>query len=136
MKINQKIGKDAVVIGNVNADVGDGSVVINATDSNGNVILNRPMAIGRGAKADNTSIAIGANANAGYDINKALKDLSEIINNSKDEKLKLVFQDFLIEKGSGDHKKLGSLWHIIETSSTLSGCIAFVQQIGHALGLC
>jgi hypothetical protein len=34
-------------------------------DDRGNVILNRPMAVGRGAQAGPNSIAIGAGANAG-----------------------------------------------------------------------
>ena len=62
-----KIGKDSVVIGNVpsNIQVGDGSVVIGATDSRGNTIINQPMAVGRGAQAGPGSIAIGAFADAG-----------------------------------------------------------------------
>src|ERR1035437_6149883 len=64
-----KIGKDAVVIGNVppHIEVGDGSVIIGATDANGNTIINQPMAVGRGAKAGPGSIAIGAFAGAGLD---------------------------------------------------------------------
>lgn len=62
-----KVGKDSVVMGNVGerANVGDRSVVIGATDSKGNTILNKPMAVGHGAKAGEGSIAIGAGANAG-----------------------------------------------------------------------
>jgi len=62
-----KTGKDSVVIGNVppNSEVGEGSVVIGATDANGNTIINQPMAVGRGAKAGKNSISIGAYASAG-----------------------------------------------------------------------
>jgi hypothetical protein len=61
-------GKDSVVIGNVpsNIRVGEGSVVIGATDANGNTIINQPMAVGRGAKAGKNSIAIGAFAGASH----------------------------------------------------------------------
>jgi hypothetical protein len=60
------VGSDSVVIGNdVTGNVGDGSVVIGATDTRGNVILNTPMAVGRGAVAGPNSIAIGAGAGAG-----------------------------------------------------------------------
>jgi hypothetical protein len=62
-----KVGKHSVVIGNVspNLQVGEGSVVIGATDSHGNTILNQPMAVGLHAKAGPGSIAIGAFAGAG-----------------------------------------------------------------------
>jgi hypothetical protein len=61
-------GKDSTVYGQVppGSKIGDGSTVVGATDSDGNTILNRGgLAIGNGAKADPTSIAIGAHANAG-----------------------------------------------------------------------
>jgi hypothetical protein len=62
----RRIGKDAVVVGNVSADsIGDGSVVIGPTDNRGNTVINTPMAVGRDAKAGPGSIAIGAGANAG-----------------------------------------------------------------------
>ncbi len=62
-----KIGKHSVVIGNVpsNSDIGEGSVVIGATDTRGNTILNQPMAVGFGAKANSNSIAIGAFSGSG-----------------------------------------------------------------------
>ena len=62
-----KTGKHSVVIGNVSghSDIGEGSVVIGATDANGNTIINTPMAVGYGAKAGLGSIAIGAFAGAG-----------------------------------------------------------------------
>ena len=62
-----KTGKHSVVIGNVptNSNIGEGSVVVGATDARGNTILNQPMAVGFGAKAGPNSIAIGAFASAG-----------------------------------------------------------------------
>ncbi len=65
--VSQQIGADAVVIGNVpsTARIGNGSVVIGATDARGNTILTQPMAIGHGAQAGPGSIAIGAGAGAG-----------------------------------------------------------------------
>jgi hypothetical protein len=62
-----KVGKDSVVYGNIphNSEIGDGSVVVGATDARGNTIFNTSMAVGRGAFAGPGSIAIGANASAG-----------------------------------------------------------------------
>jgi hypothetical protein len=65
--VSQTVGNDSVVMGNVspNAKIGNGSVVIGATDARGNTIITQPMAVGRGAYAGPGSIAIGAGAGAG-----------------------------------------------------------------------
>jgi hypothetical protein len=62
-----QVGDDSVVYGRVspNLRVGSRSVVVGATDANGNTILNQPMAVGAGAYAGPGSIAIGAGAGAG-----------------------------------------------------------------------
>jgi hypothetical protein len=60
-----QVGRDSVAIGRVSGAVGDRSVVIGATDTNGNTILTQPMAVGYNAHAGPGSIAIGANAGAG-----------------------------------------------------------------------
>ena len=62
------VGKDSVAMGRIpdGSRIGDNSVDVGATDDKGNTILNQGgLAVGRGAKADSTSIAIGAGANAG-----------------------------------------------------------------------
>ncbi len=61
------IGNDNTVVNApIPPSMGDGNTIVGATDSNGNAIYNKGgTAIGRGAKADSTSIAIGAGANAG-----------------------------------------------------------------------
>ncbi len=60
------VGEDSVVMGKVppNTNVGNGSVVIGATDDKGNTIINTPMAVGRNAHVGTGSIAIGANSGA------------------------------------------------------------------------
>lgn len=60
-----RVGSQSVVIGDFRGSVGDGSVVIYPMDEGGNIILNRSMAIGYGARAGEGSIAIGAHAGAG-----------------------------------------------------------------------
>jgi hypothetical protein len=65
-----RVGNDSVVMGRVppNQVVGDRSVVVGATDDQGNTILTTPMAVGHGATAGHGSIAIGAGAHAGATI--------------------------------------------------------------------
>jgi hypothetical protein len=61
-----EIGDYTVVCGDVspNSKIGSRSVVISATHENGSVIIDRPMAVGYGAQAGETGIAIGAFAGA------------------------------------------------------------------------
>ena len=74
-----EVGKDSVVMGNVDpkTKVGDGSVVMGATDARGNAIYNTPMAVGHGAKAGPNSIAVGANASAGVTESPPPKKIKE-----------------------------------------------------------
>ncbi|MET4895777.1 hypothetical protein RN629_01225 [Sphingomonadaceae bacterium jetA1] len=60
--------KDNTFVGSVHPGLaaGSGNTVVDVADINGNLILNRGgLAIGHGAKADSTSIAIGAGAVSG-----------------------------------------------------------------------
>jgi hypothetical protein len=61
------VGNDSVVIGRVapQTSVGEGSVIIGPTDSNGNTVISGSMAIGHNASAGEGAIAIGAGAVAG-----------------------------------------------------------------------
>jgi hypothetical protein len=91
-----KIGKDAVVMGNVppSAQIGDGSVVIGPTDSHGNTIINQPMAVGRGAQAGPGSIAIGAFAGAGVAqaLQADLQQLAELVAKQSNNALEEEFE--------------------------------------------
>jgi len=125
------VGKDSVVIGNVVGNVGDGSVVIGATDSRGNVILNQPMAVGRNAHAGPGSIAIGANASAGSELVSALNEIGRIIEAGKDNALKLSFQELCIELGNPqkDLSKIAKLWELVKAAAALNGTIGLVAKV-------
>ena len=131
-----KTGKDSVVIGNVSGDVGDGSVVIGPTDDRGNTIINQPMAVGRGAKAGPGSIAIGAGACAGSDVLQLIDQLYRLPELQSDQKLLSTISNLREEmtKSVPNQSTIGTLWRIVQTSSTASGAISLVQQIGKALG--
>lgn len=60
-------GSDNTIVGNDHRSIeGNGNTIVGPTDASGNTILNRGgTAIGNGANADQSSIAIGAHANAG-----------------------------------------------------------------------
>lgn len=62
-----RIGDDNTLVNvPIPESLGNGNTFVGATDANGNTILNKGgIAIGKGACADPTSIAIGANAQAG-----------------------------------------------------------------------
>lgn len=130
-----KTGKDSVVIGDVTGEIGEGSVVIGATDSRGNTIINQPMAVGRGAHAGPGSIAIGAGASAGselFHLIEALKAIPEIQNDSA---LLSTIDNFNSElrKPTPNTETVNSLWSIIQTSATVGGALSLVQKIGTLL---
>lgn len=63
-------GSDNTVVGNDHRNIqGNGNTIVGPTDAHGNTIITRGgTAIGNGATADQSSIAIGAHANAGQQI--------------------------------------------------------------------
>ena len=132
------VGKDSVVIGNVEGNVGDGSVVIYPTDERGNVILNKSMAIGRNAHAGPDSIAIGAGAGAGSDLGVALSEIRKIIDATQDSSLIDSFGELCTEldKPKKDKSKILWLWDRIKpalTAVNVAGSVAsittFIQSL-------
>jgi hypothetical protein len=132
-----KTGKDAVVIGNVSGDIGDGSVVIGATDERGNTIINQPMAVGRGAKAGPGSIAIGAGASAGSNLFHLIGQLKEIPGIRTDQTLLATIGalETELQKKEPQAGTIQSLWSVIQVSASVSGAVNLIQQIGTMLGL-
>jgi len=62
---------NTIVNAPVPSNMGNGNTIVGPTDSRGNTIINQGgTAIGNGACADGTSIAIGAGANAGACTNR------------------------------------------------------------------
>lgn len=125
------VGKDSVVIGNVSGNIGDGSVVIGATDPNGNTILNKSMAIGRNAYAAQDSIAIGAGAGAGSGIEMVLNQIGKIIQNTDDPELLDSFTAFCAELNKPNKNKtlLTTLWNGIKSAAALNGFTALTAKI-------
>jgi len=130
-----KTGKDSVVIGDVTGEIGEGSVVIGATDSRGNTIINQPMAVGRGAHAGPGSIAIGAGASAGSELFHLIESLKAVPEIQEDSALLSTIDNFNSElrKPIPNTETINSLWSTIQTSATVGGALSFVQQIGALL---
>ncbi len=134
---NLTVGKDSVVIGEVSGHVGNGSVVIGPTDSNGNTIINRSMAIGSNAKAGPGSIAIGANAGAGSEIFLLLAELKDIIEKSGDIKTTQSVINLIeeLKNSKSDATKIGRFWEAIKSVATINGAISLIGRISTLLGL-
>ena len=137
-----KIAKDAVVIGNVPSDatVGEGSVVIGATDTKGNVILNTSMAIGRAAEAASGSIAIGAYATAGSSVQSRilesdLKELANIVVATHDEALIRALEHLKeeIRAGPGNRSGVMVAWRGLSSLATIDGAHSLLERISRSL---
>ncbi|EJI1385455.1 hypothetical protein ABVF78_004245 [Vibrio alginolyticus] len=128
-----EVGSDSVLIGV--GKVGDRSVVINAADENGNIILNRPMAIGHNAMAGPNSIAIGSGACVGTSVIHLLNTLKNEPSVQVDGSLTSIIDALNVELQSSkpEKERISSLWSLIEKSAAVSGSLALVQQIGSML---
>ena len=133
-----KIGKDAVVIGHVPAhtEVGDGSVIIGATDSHGNTIINQPMAVGRGATAGPGSIAIGAFAGAGLlPLSSALvadvHQLAELVAQQNSAIISSEFEKFRAELAQDNPRRSAVMgaWEGVKAAATINGAHALLLKL-------
>jgi len=128
---NINVGKDSVVIGDVSGNVGDGSVVIGATDAKGSVILNQSMAVGKNAYASEGSIAIGANAGAGSQLANVIHQIKLIIDQTGDVAAISKFNLFESELKKEEPNKgfLKSTWDALKNIGSVNGMIELGKKL-------
>ncbi len=130
-----KLGKDNVIIGSVPSDleIGDGNVIVGATDVNGNTMINTPMAVGRDAQAGPNSIAIGADAKAGsaVTLGEALHQLTCIAEAAQDrESATLLAQiDTELKKTEPDKTVILRAWDGVKAAASIAGAHSLIQAI-------
>lgn len=123
------IGDDNVIIGRNNMNVGSGNVIIDATDSNGNTILNRPMVIGRNAKGGPNDIVIGANAGSGSDLFLMLSQLKELSNNNPELAENISNLVLELKKPDKDKSKVNNLWNFVKNAVTVGNAVDLIAKI-------
>ena len=134
-----KTRKDSVVMGNVssNLEVGEGCVIIGATDECGNTIINRPMAAGRNAQAGPNLIAIGSGANAGGGINlgAALHELSSFSQQSNNQQASIELAIILCELNKAEPEKSINLkaWKAVKALGFINGAPALLPKTSTAI---
>lgn len=134
------VGNDSVVIGNVTGDIGNGSVVIGATDDSGNTIISTPLAVGRGAFAGPESIAIGAGAGAGVGASLPflVNQLSDAVAKVNDPQVTARFTELIAglagENGTVDKTKALSALGQLRNLATLNGVWGLIDRIIELLG--
>ena len=134
-----KTGKDCVVMGNVpqNLEIGDGCVIIGATDEQGNTIINQPMAIGKNSQAGVNSIAIGAGANAGGGNNLVamLNELSIFAQQSGNSSILPEIMLMLSEcnKQQPDKSLILKSWEAVKALGAINGATVLLTKISTAM---
>lgn len=139
-----KTGKHSVVIGNVPGDstIGEGSVVIGATDANGNTILNMPMAVGYRARAGAGSIAIGAFAGAGApdlhfpaEVGTEMRELVEIAVRSANRELLAALHDLAstLQQPKSEGSAVLAAWEGVKAVATIDGASNLLARATTAL---
>jgi hypothetical protein len=127
------IGDDNTVIGTPPPRMGSGNTIINFADDRGNTILNRGgTAIGSGAVADDTSIAIGAKAVAGVPaLVPLLRELAAMME-AVGQTAGVDMADDLIahaESPNPNPRAIERLWHGLKALATGEELIALAARI-------
>ena len=139
-----KTGKHSVVIGNVpeSSSIGEGSVVIGATDSHGNTRITTPMAVGYGAKAGPGSIAIGAFAGAGspdlafpLELQSEMQSLVNVAVQQSNQPLISAIEKLTVELRQPKPKKSAVLnsWETVKAIAAVDGAYNMLAKASTAL---
>ncbi len=105
--------------------------MIDATDAHGITILTRGgTAIGRGATADQSSIAIGAYAMAGSGLLPRLERLEGLFRQTGDMQTAQAALDLIVEVESPekDARIVRRLWDVIERAATANEVVTLVSN--------
>jgi hypothetical protein len=118
--------------------MGDGNTIYTAADTNGNVLLHEGgTAIGAGARADSTSVAIGAGALGGDQpqLLGLLAELRQILdkNGAVEAGRALAELRHELQSPSPDYGKLRKLWTVIKTAAATNEAIALITRIAPLL---
>ena len=126
------IGDDNTLIGvDPPENMGSGNTIIGPTDAAGNTILNRGgVAVGRGARADGTSIAIGAGAMAGSGVFDLLSQLQCLLEDGHaDEASNVAELSAELRKPDCSPSRVRQLWAVIKVAATTNEAATLVAQI-------
>ena len=128
MTANQgSTGDDNVIIGNRTIN-GSRNVIIDATDANGNTILNRPMVVGHGAKGGPDDIVIGSRAGSGSELFLLLDQLASMTDANVVEDITALVSE--LKSDHQDKSKIETLWASIKTAVTVGEAVELVLKIG------
>jgi hypothetical protein len=115
-----KIGDDNVVVGQPPDEMGSGNTIVNIADARANTILNQGgLAIGRNARADATTIAIGTNAMAGTNLVPPLEELRTILARAGDADAAHATSELIvaIQAPVKDERKIQRLVGIVRSAA-------------------
>jgi hypothetical protein len=132
------VGNESVVVGcGVPARVGDRSVVIGATDERGNTRIGGGTAIGYGARADQTSAAIGAYAGAGAGVFLQLQELRDELQATGEGEGAEASTQLLTELQGPEPnvQTVRQLWGAVKVAATTNEALLLVHEVAKALPL-
>jgi hypothetical protein len=129
------IGSDNTYVGEGPVPaMGDGNTIYTLANANGSVLLNRGgTAIGAGARADSTSVAVGARALGGdlpqlFDL---LAQLQQVFDHAGAVEAAHAVAGLADETGrsSPDERKIGKLWTTVKAAAATNEAISLVARI-------
>ncbi len=129
------IGSDNTYVGEGPVPaMGDGNTIYTLADANGSVLLNRGgTAIGAGARADSTSVAVGAGALGGDlpQLFELLAQLQQVFDHAGAAEAAHVVAGLADETGrpAPDKHKIDKLWTTVKAAAATNEAISLVARI-------
>jgi len=108
---------------------GSRNTIVGATDDRGNTILNQGgLAVGYGARADDTSIAIGVGASAGSDLASVLHTLTRIQGASPEQIAAATNLIVAAEGTVATHEQVSKWWTTVRSMDSLNGAVELIKR--------
>jgi hypothetical protein len=126
-----EMGDDNTVLGPIPHRMGSRNTIVHDADAHGNVIHNKGgTAIGYGARADSTSVAIGVGAMGGDlpQLSALLTQLQQVVGDI-DTKRAVAEVTAEIQSPSRDDSKIRRLWGAVKVAATGNEAVTLVGRI-------
>jgi hypothetical protein len=133
-KNKPEIGDDNTVVGPVPVHSGGSrNTFWTAADADGNARISGGTAVGYGAHADSTSVAVGARSMGGDlpQLSALLAQLQQVVGQTGDAKTERAVAEIADEIGSPsrDDSRIRRLWGAIKVAATTNEAVALVGRI-------
>jgi hypothetical protein len=129
-----EIGDDNTIVSSTpSRSMGSRNTIWTAADANGSVSIPGGTAVGAGARADRTSVAVGSGALGGdlAQLSALLAQLQQVVGQTGDTETARVITEMAeeIQSPTRDESKIRRLWSMVKVAAVTNEAVTLVARI-------